>query len=358
MRWLTILLLLGSLICVGRVHAQTSLGDANATSSLIFPQPFLKEQGNLTKGDSDKADSTGNDGQIRLTGAIEPSESSADSESSETTGSSDNRGTIDFNTADGSIKGNYLFHKEESPWGYGFELQGKAINGYASLFANQDISSDAGVHIFAIYSPWVDHWFLARAGYRHGEYKLVELESKAKVPIGIRNERLHGPSVFLHHNALLLGKKVLTGVAVGWAHQSNYRELPQVEVTIVNPTPSDSTMPITESTSTAREGDYETFGTVNGDIDLLWIPERSKQTVGLGAFWRHTFRFNDRMHRWGFGGGLFYLGDLTEKTDSPKAEPKENFFSKITGGITVQRMQDPETGKYDLRFGLVTSYNF
>ena len=222
MRWLTILLLLGSLICVGRVHAQTSLGDANATSSLIFPQAFLKED------DSAEADSTGNGRKIGLTGDLESSESSADSESSEPTEPSDNRGTIEFNTVDGSVKGNYFFHAKDSPWRLGIELQGRAINGYASLFANQDISSDAGVHIFAIYSPSVNHWFLARAGYRHGEYKLVELESKAKVPVGIRNEQLRGPSVFLHHNALLLGKKVLTGVAVGWAHQSNYRELPRL----------------------------------------------------------------------------------------------------------------------------------
>ena len=44
MRQLTMLIALCSLICVGQVQAQTSLGDANATSSLIFPQAFLKEQ--------------------------------------------------------------------------------------------------------------------------------------------------------------------------------------------------------------------------------------------------------------------------------------------------------------------------
>lgn len=370
MRWLTILLLLGSLICMGRVlHAQTSLGDANATSSLIFPQAFLKEQVDpQPEDDSSEADSTGNDGQIRLTGDGETQESSADSESSETTKPSGNQGTINFNTADGSIKGNYFFQKEGSPWRYGFELQGKAINGYASLFASQDISSDAGGHLFVIYSPVVVPaeseppssiywWALARIGYRHGEYKLVTLESNATVPEGLRDETLQGPSAFFHGNALWR-EKFLFGAAIGWAHQSNYGELPQVEVTTVNPAPLDSTMTtITERTSTAREGGYETFGTVNGDIDLLWIPERSKHTVGLGGFGRSTFRFN-RQPRLGFGGGLFYLGDLTEKTDPPKEEPKENFFSKITGGITVQYKWDLETGRDDLKFGLVTSYNF
>lgn len=352
MRQLTMLIALCYLICVGQVQAQTSLGDANATSSLIFPQAFLKEQVDRQK-ETDSQDVS--DTKTLKSPDTETSKPS-DTETSKPSEPSGNRGTIDFNTADGSIKGNYLFHKEGSPWRYGFELQGKAINGYASLFANQDISSDAGGHLFVIYSPSVNHWFLARAGYRHGEYKLVEIESKAKVPVGIRDERLHGPSVFLHYN-LLLGKKVLFGVAGGWAHQSNYRELPQVEVTTVNPAPSDSTMTIMESTSTAREGGYETFGTVNGDIDLLWIPERSKHTVGLGGFGRSTFRFN-RQPRLGFGGGLFYLGDLTEKTDPPKEEPKENFFSKITGGITVQYKWDLETGRDDLKFGLVTSYNF
>ena len=359
MRWLIILLLLGSLICVGQVHAQTSLGDANATSSLIFPQAFLKKQVDQTAKDSVEADSTGNDRQVRVTGDGETQKSSADSESSETTEPSGNRGTIDFNTADGSIKGNYFFHKEESPWRYGFELQGKAINGYASLFANQDISSDAGGHLFVIYSPLVNHWLLARAGYRHGEYKLVTLESDATVPEGLKDETLQGPSAFFHWNALWR-EKFLFGTAVGWAHQSNYGELRQVEVTTVNPAPSDATMTITESTSKAREGDYETFGTVSGHVDLIWIPERSKQTVGLGAFGRYTRRFSETpRHQGELGAGLFYLGDLTEKTDSPKEEPKENFFSKITGGITVQyKRGDSETEGYDLKFGLVTSYNF
>ena len=40
MRQLTMLIALCYLICVGQVQAQTSLGDANATSSLIFPQAF------------------------------------------------------------------------------------------------------------------------------------------------------------------------------------------------------------------------------------------------------------------------------------------------------------------------------
>ncbi len=196
MRQLTMLIALCSLICVGQVQAQTSLGDANATSSLIFPQAFLKEQ--VRRKDTKTL-------------------KSSDTETSKTPEPSCKGGTIDFNTADGSIKGNYFFHKEGRPWRYGFELQGKAINGYASLFASQDISSDAGGHLFVIYSPVVVPaeseppsstywWALARIGYRHGEYKLVALESDAKVPIGIRDERLRGLSGFLHGN-LLWGEK-------------------------------------------------------------------------------------------------------------------------------------------------------
>lgn len=257
-----------------------------------------------------------------------------------------------------------------------FELQGKAINGYASLFASQDISSDAGGHLFVIYSPVacrteseppssVHWWALARIGYRHGEYKLVALESDATVPEGLRDETLQGPSAFFHGNALWR-EKFLFGTAIGWAHQSNYGELPQVEVTTVNPAPSDSTMTITESTSKARKGDYETFGTVSGHADVIYVPERCEHTVGIGAFFRYTYQFNGK-HKVEPGMGLFYLGDLREKTDSPKAEPtdslkaepKENFFSKITGGITVQyKRGDSETEGYDLKFGLVTSYNF
>lgn len=347
MRQLTMLIALCSLICVGQVQAQTSLGDANATSSLIFPQAFLKEQ--VRRKDTKTL-------------------KSSDTETSKTPEPSCKGGTIDFNTADGSIKGNYFFHKEESPWRYGFELQGKAINGYASLFASQDISSDAGGHLFVIYSPVVVPaeseppsstywWALARIGYRHGEYKLVALESDAKVPIGIRDERLRGLSGFLHGN-LLLGEKWLFGCALGFAPLSNYRELPQVEVTTTIAATPNSPMQAVESTSTARDGDYEVFRTVSGHIDVIYVPERCEHTVGVGAFFRYNYQFNGKQ-KVEPGMGLFYLGDLREKTDSPKAEPKENFFSKITGGITVQyKRGDSETEGYDLKFGLVTSYNF
>ncbi len=117
-------------------------------------------------------------------------------------------------------------------------------------------------------------------------------------------------------------------------------------------------MQVVESTSTARDGDYEVFRTVSGHIDVIYVPERCEHTVGVGAFFRYNYQFNGKQ-KVEPGMGLFYLGDLREKTDSPKAEPKENFFSKITGGITVQyKRGDSETEGYDLKFGLVTSYNF
>ncbi len=389
MKWLNFLLAIYFCAGIGPAHAQTSLGDANATSSLIFPRAFLKEQEDRQKeGDSAKGGAPGDNRQVMPPGDSEtpvpsdnggtpvpsdnggtpvPSDNGGTPVPSDNGGTpvpSDNGGTIEFNTVDGSVKGSYFFHAKDSPWRGGLELQGKAINGYASLFASQDISSDAGVHAFVIYSPSVNHWLLARGGYRHGEYKFVKLESGGTVPVGIREEKLHGPSAFLHYNALWR-KQVLTGFAVGYARQSNYRALPQVEVTTATPAPSGSTMPTVEKTSIARDGDYETFGTVSGHADLIWVPQRSKHTAGLGVFLRYTRQFSEtRRHRVEPGAGLFYLGDLTEKNGDPeknsstKAEPEENFFSKITGGITVQWRQDPETGRYDLRFGLVTGYNF
>ena len=335
MRQLTMLIALCYLICVGQVQAQTSLGDANATSSLIFPQAFLKEQVDRQKETDSQDVSDTKTLKSPDTETSKPSDTEtskpSDTETSKPSEPSGNRGTINFNTADGSIKGNYFFYEEGRPWRYGFELQGKAINGYASLFASQDISSDAGGHLFVIYSRSVNHWLLARAGYRHGEYKLVTLESDATVPGGLKDETLQGPSAFFHWNALL-SEKFLLGTAIGWAHQSNYGELPQVEVTTVNPAPSDSTMTITESTSKARKGDYETFGTVSGHADLIYIQERSKHTVGIGAFGRYTRRFSEtHRHQGELGAGLFYLGDLTEKNRSAESRTQRKLLFKNYG---------------------------
>ena len=343
MRSFLFLFCLYVLLCVGYVQAQTSSEDATAISSLIAPQIVLKD-------------------------VVDEPESEKESPWKER--------DIQFNVKDSSVKGRFIYQLKPKVWRLGFEVGGKSANGYTGLFDGSNISSDIRADVFFI-RGWIPEdndatseadtkpfvrgaWFGFSAGYRHGEYKLVNPDIPG--PSGFDDQKLRGASGLMHCS-VIVPWKLFTGLSIGCARQNNYSKLPQFEVIDTKTSESsDKNSRVTQMSVTARDGDYEDFWLLSGDIDLLWIPNFPEEasstkkgfdkTIGLGAFFRITRRLETTsMAEITVEPGLgFYLFDLPDEEESLE----ESFISKMAGGIIVS--YDTEDDK--LKFGLITSYNF
>ena len=365
MKRFQIFLGLWSLVWVGYAQAQTSLSDASATSSLISPRTLLKDT------------------------TVEPPDPSEKGVFVE-------ERDIDFNSKDGSLKGRLVLRTKSGilkMWRFGFEIGGKSANGYTSLFKGGSVSPDARVDIFAIWSllkkknatateansaPFLrGHWFGVRAGYRRGEYRMKTDETSDETsdilsPIGFTNKILNGPSVFGHYN-VFLRNKFFMGASIGYAHESNYNKLPQIEVSDTQmKTLKDGTSRVEKKNFMAREGPYEAFGLVGGSADILWIPsfpdatkkvdnknsdKKTSKIFAFGVFVRYTQRVEEisiSPNNLEPGVGLFFFDSFSKKSESDEVNPLKGFLARLEGGIIAQYDVDED----DVKFGLVTSYSF
>ena len=366
MKRFQIFLGLWSLVWVGYAQAQTPLADASATSSLISPRTLLKD--------------------MTVEAPVDVDEKGVFVEERD----------IDFNSKDGSLKGRLVLRTKSGILKmrmFGFEIGGKSANGYTSLFKGGSVSPDARVDIFAIWSlhgkenatateansaPFLrGHWFGVRAGYRRGEYRMKTDETSDEtsdilIPIGFTDKTLNGPSVFGHYN-VFLRNKFFMGASIGYAHESNYSKLSQIEVSDTRmKTLKDGTSRVEKKNFTAREGTYEAFRLVGGSADILWIPsfpdttekvdnessdKKTSKIFALGVFVRYTFRFgkiSSSHYSLEPGVGLFFFDSFSKKSESDEVNPLKSFLSKIDGGIIAQY----DVGENDVKFGFVSSYSF
>ncbi len=369
MRISLFLLCLYVLICVGYVQAQTSMENATEISSLISPQIVLKD---VIDKPADKPAEPPAENVIDEPAKSPVEESTTDPPEESPWKEKD----IQLDATDSSVKGRFIYHRKPSVWRFGFEVGGKSANGYTGLLDGSNISSDIRADIFAI-RGWIPEtseadtmpfvrgqWLGFRAGYRHGDYKLVSKD--IPTPSGFKDQNLRGGSGLVHYS-LLIPWKFFAGVSIGCASQNNYSELRQVEVINTETLKSsDNNLQVTERSVRARDGDYEDFWLLSADIDFLWIPnlpeKGSKETpptkkgldktIGLGAFVRFTRRVETTSMSeitWEPGLG-FYLFDLPDEEKSAE----ESFISKMAGGIILRY----DTGEKDIKLGLITSYNF
>ncbi len=360
------------LICVGYVQAQNASENA-AISSLISPQIVLK----------DVIDESTTVEQQNIVGDIVKESPWKERD-------------IQFNVADSSMKGRFIYQLKPRVLRFGFEVGGKSANGYIGLFDGGDISSDITANVFLIHgwipedndtiseadtTPFVrGQWAGVRVGYQRGKYKLVNSE----VPRGLDDRNLMGLSGRARYS-ILLPWKFFAGVSVGAAKQNNYSNLDQVEVTkTMILSPSNQNSQIARMVVAARDGNYEDFVLLNADIDILWIPNfpedtpedtsvaktgLEKKTYGIGAFLRVKNRsgapVSDITYEPGLGFYLFdlpdekessgnKLGESSDGNESSGNKSPESFISKMAGGITVSY----DSTEKDLKFGLITSYNF
>lgn len=387
MKRFQIFLGLWSLVWVGYTQAQVSPTDASVTSSLISPRTLLK--------DMTVEPQTAPEGVL---GIVTPPETPSEK------GMFVEERDIDFNSKDGSLKGRLVLRTKNGMWKmwrFGFEIGGKSANGYTSLFKGGNVSPDARVDIFAIYSllkkknaiatevnsaPFLrGQWLGIRAGYRRGEYRMKtdttsDETSDIPIPIGFTDKILNGPSVFGHYNVFFRNKFFMR-VSVGGAYESNYSKLSQIEVTDTQmKILKDGTSRVEKKNFTAREGTYKDFGLMSGSADILWIPsvpdtsetvdnessdKKTSKIFALGVFVRYTHRFGElsispsgemSILRYSLepGVGLFLFDSFSKKSESDEMNPLESFLARLEGGIIAQY----DVGQNDVKFGLVTSYSF
>lgn len=366
MKRFQILLGLWSLIWVGYTQAEISSTDASTTASLVSPRTLLQDV------------------------ATDPQEAPTEK------GVFVDERDIDFNSKDGSLKGRLVLRKKSGiwkMWRFGFEMGGKSANGYTSLFKGGSVSPDARADIFAIYSfvkkkrgtvaeanflSFLEgQWIGIRAGYRRGEYRMKTDEtsdeaSDISIPIGFDDKILNGFSVFGHYNAFLW-KKFFMGASIGYANDSNYSKLPQIEVSDTQTkTLKDGTSRVEKKNFTGREGTYENFRLASGSADLFWIPsfpdttekvdnessdKKNSKIFALGVFGRYTRRFGGTSissYSLEYGIGLFLFESFSKESKSDEMNPLKSFLANLEGGIIAQY----DVGEDDVKFGLVTSYSF
>lgn len=265
-----------------------------------------------------------------------------------------NGGAVSVNFTDSSAKGGYLYWKTSKPFRFGVEFSGKAANGYSSLFDGEDISPEASAKLSVGYQPVKhrtaegvasdtsnglvrDYWLTLEAGYRRGEYTMINEE--AKFGSETSQEEQDSPSVTFYANALVAGN-ILGGLSVGYARENNYEDLSKVEAidtTIV--ATSGSTTRTTAHKVTGRSGDYQEFDEFTVNADFMWIPPIFAKRLGIDLFVRYSSPQGEK-DTFEPGVGFF----IVEK-DSP---------SRIVAGITVKRDDINDA----VKLGFVAGYSF
>ncbi|HEY5536465.1 MAG TPA: hypothetical protein VIL99_16215 [Ignavibacteria bacterium] len=262
----------------------------------------------------------------------------------------DKNGVSKFNITDASIKIGYLFHNSESRYRFGFDVSGKAENGIASLFENDNIAPNANLNLTLGYQTIfsqpldapnlntkyfiVDDWFTIQIGYNKAQYKLFNpLKAKEEQ---VQKRNFDGFNVTGYYN-ILFKYNYFLGVSLGFAKLNNYQSLNEVELI-------DKTIVIDElgfqryinKTQKLRRGDLNIVNHILLNFDAVWIPKFFSYRVGIDVFGRYDkFEETDSFTP---GLGIFIT--------------QEGAPTHVIGGISFSYKDK------DLKIGLISGFNF
>lgn len=380
MKYLSILLIWGVLICVNPVHASNG---SKKTADIRGNSALLNED----VGDFKKIEKTF---------------------------------TLLLNTANSSLNGTYLWESPEKlPAKFGIDLGGKAANGVSSLFEAFESGENASEFMGKVFMTFPlgkvndetncssTQRMMIELGMYRGSYNFVEkvmstdsdeagtgmAEAMPAITDEISVETHTLPSMFVYYNRNIRSN-LLAGISVGWLRMNNYASLESLQVVKSEPAASADSSPATEtnivqSRQTARIGDYEDFNALQVSTDVLFVPNINLQPVAFNLFFRYTFR-DGRKDLFEPGFGIFKMKegpspnktkeDLSANPDAKKEiktteAPKDTEAFGGPSGTTPRNTPGLErrdlpwkivygiVGQWDddieeFRFGVVAGYNF
>jgi hypothetical protein len=262
----------------------------------------------------------------------------------------DRNGVSKFNITDASIKIGYLFHNSESRYRFGIDVSGKAENGIAALFENDNIAPNANLNLTLGYQTIlsqslndsiintsnliVDDWLTIQIGYNKAQYKLFD-PLKAKED-QIQKRNFDGFNITGYYN-ILFKYNYFLGISIGFAKLNNYQSLKEVELI-------DKTIIIDElgfqryinKTQKLRRGDFNTVNHILFNFDAVWIPKFFSNRIGIDVFGRY-----DKIE--GTDSFTPGLGIFITQDGAP---------THVIGGISFSYKDK------DLKIGLISGFNF
>jgi hypothetical protein len=246
-----------------------------------------------------------------------------------------NVGAAGINFGDKSVKLGYLRQVSGAPlenWLFGFNLEAKAVNGFAELFEDSRLSAKEGSgSLLAGYSwesedPRIIYSLLAgQLRYTRSDLPLAG-KSDAGVTV-VENEVFSGLVAGLYYNTYLASLPVpgefLVGIGARYGDRNNFESLKKGEVCEEIPSPVDQEANVrAQSCKDARFGDYKEASEVSADLDVLWYQTWAKNRIAFGFLGRYDGAKEDRFVP---GVGVF----LT----------KEKAPLKVLGGLTLERKE-------------------
>lgn len=261
-------------------------------------------------------------------------------------------GAISANFKDKSAKVSYFHSKSDKPLGAGITLKGKSTNNNSVIFDGQDVTPETTITIPIGYH-WVfsekvgriapngfikDDWIFIDVKYTVGEYQMYD--SSNAFDKQLYKEKMKAPSLVLSYNAVLSGN-VLIGASLEFGKTNNYTSLKSKNIkTLSNIEISNSITRSSESSVTAKEGEYNEYNQTKFNVDAMFIPGYFDNRVGFDIFARFIDSSSQDTSFLNPGIGVFLL--------------KDGAPTKIIGGITF--MRDDEENENIV--GVVVGYNY
>jgi hypothetical protein len=257
-------------------------------------------------------------------------------------------GTGRINISDANIKVSYLYRNSKSYFRFGIEFTGKAENGFAPLFQNENIAPNAGGKISFGYqwilskkpkgepitSIFVDDWLTLQIGYNRAQYKLFFPNNAMSTQI--QKQDFDGYNITGYYN-ILFKQNFFLGLSLGFNKENNYQSLKEIEITdksiIID---SSGFQRSTNNTFKIREGTYKTSNHVLFNYDLIWVPDFMKDLIGIDIFGRYDKDPDNNNFTPGIGIFITQRGAPTQ----------------VIGGISFSYEQK------ELKIGFISGYNF